>query len=126
MNTIAIPLRKSLGFTGASTRPFSTHAIASIFCTSLFLLYIATFKTSMLFEITFIEMLLSAFCIVLAPALALWFSVVSLRNGIKMKLQIRGMYLAYFSFFVSALYFVTAFATPIVLLLLYFIYTYIF
>jgi hypothetical protein len=63
--------------------------------------------------------------VVVAPALALYFSVVSLRRYVKHHHEVRGMFLAYVSFVVSSLYFITALAMPLVLLGLYVMYVYI-
>jgi hypothetical protein len=69
--------------------------------------------------------MLSMLFVVITPALALLFSIISLRRYVKFHTEVRGMFLAYISFFISSLYFVTALAMPIVLLGLYLMYVYI-
>src|SRR5207253_2039836 len=97
----------------------------STICILSFILYVFAYRTTMLYDLTLFKAFVTFLFVVIAPALALIFSVIALRYAIKFQFEMRGMTLAYLSFFVSALYFMTALAMPIVLLGLYFMYIYI-
>jgi hypothetical protein len=129
MTTIALPRRRIKAFRPAlavEAVPYSTLALASIGCVALFISFILFYQTGFFNSLSFAATAFwSSLFIVIAPALALVFSVIALRRYIKLHEQVRGMFLAYISFAVSATYFVTALAMPLVFLGLYFIYVYI-
>lgn len=105
--------------------PYSSHAILSTVLISFFLLAIAGYERYFFSILPFPRPFTTGFLILVAPALALIFSVISLRQGIKLRMQMRGMVLAYISFFISTFYFVIILALPLVLLCLYIMYVYI-
>ncbi len=129
MTTIAIPRKRIQSLYQPMVRkasPFSAHAIASVFCTALFISFVGIYQTATFEALTSTsKAMLSMLFVVVAPALALYFSVTSLRRYVKQHNEVRGMFLAYISFVVSSLYFVTALAMPLVLLGLYVVYIYI-
>jgi hypothetical protein len=128
MVTIAIPRRRLESFksTFSRTTAFSSLALASGLCLALFLVYLIAYQTSAFDSwTTATKAFWSGVFAVICPALALVFSTMSLRRYVKMHQQVRGMVLAYISFSISSLYFVTALAMPFVLLGLYLVYVYI-
>jgi hypothetical protein len=132
MTTIALPQRKIRAINLpqsqalAPVAPFSIMAIASIACIGLFVGFLALYHTSMIQSLHMASKALIAFLfVVVAPGLALYFSAVSLHAYIKMQTNVRGMLLAYISFVISAVYFVTALAMPFILLGFYLLYVYI-
>lgn len=135
MTTIAIPRGKidaiqqparSIPVSGARSSRYSVMALASIGCIALFLSFIALYQTSIFEHISFTtKALLSFLFVVAAPGLALYFSVTSLHRYVHNRSEVRGLGLAYVSFVISAVYFVTALAMPFVLIGFYLMYVYI-
>ncbi len=134
MTTIAVPLRKTYSRPQQPARvatvenaPFSLMAAASAGFMALFIGFIALYaKLSFIQDMHVVgKASLGFLFIIVAPACALYFSIVALRGYIKNPSPVRGMPLAYASFVLSAIYFVTALALPFVLLGSYFLYVYI-
>jgi hypothetical protein len=129
MTTIAIP-RKSIETHYQTVvrrvSPYSFHALLSIFCIIIFASFLMMYQMAAFDALSSTSRaMLTMLSVVVAPALGLYFSVISLRRYVKQHHEVRGMFLAYISFFVSSLYFVTALAMPLVLLGMYVIYVYI-
>jgi hypothetical protein len=124
MITIALPRKRIRLFDQARQRvaPYSLYAVLSITCTAAFILYVLAYSSTMFNPESVSHILMTSFFILGAPALGLCFSVVALRRYVKKHEEVRGMFLAYVSFFVSSLYFVTALAMPLVLLVMYVVY----
>lgn len=133
MATIALPRGKQLvidipsfSFGRNQTKPFSTLAFASVGCLILFLAFIIAYQTAAFENMTTVsKTLLSGMFVIIAPALAFIFSVLSLRRYVKDHNQVSGMIFAYISFIVSSIYIVTALAMPLLLLGMYVVYVYI-
>jgi hypothetical protein len=121
MNTIALPRRRLATSAAITTQqPFNTYAIASAACLMIFASYLLAFRHALAAQPVW-----TLLCLIIAPALALVFSVKSLHSFVKYKSEARGMVLAYISFIVSAFYFIAALALPFVLLGFYIVYVYI-
>ncbi|MCC2630405.1 MAG: hypothetical protein K0S38_214 [Candidatus Paceibacter sp.] len=129
MTTIAIPRRRIRAFRPAiaiESTPYSSLALASIGCIGLFISFILLYQFGIFDSVSFATTALwSSLFLIIAPALALVFSVMALRRYVKLHEQVRGMFLAYISFALSGIYFATALAMPIVFLGFYAVYVYI-
>lgn len=128
MTTIALPRKRIKAYYEPVLyeTPYSTYAVWSILCVGLFLGFLGLYQTSILERLPDgIVMVGSMLFVIVAPALAFIFSVISLRRYVQFRSKVKGMFLAYISFFISALYFITAVAMPVVLLGLYIVYVYI-
>ncbi len=118
---IALPQTRALP--AQNVLPYSTLSIVSIGCIALFVAFVFMYQTPVVEAMKFApKALLSSVFIILAPAVALLTSFLALRRYVQSREQIRGMGLAYISFVISTIYFITALAMPLVLLGFYLLY----